>query len=140
VNDQKDNEELVFSAPATGTMPMDVESCDSIGTYNFTAYVRHRVVLALPAISSLGRRGSLSVSVHNPAGGAVSDPALMVALQVRTRSGWTTIGTAAAANSVAKVTYRVPRALKLGRVKLRAVASGTAYLTQTSATVAARLR
>ena len=69
---QESREELVFTAPSTGSMPMDVLTCDAIGSYDFTTYVTHTVRLALLHLSRLRPGDLLTVLVHSPDGGIVS--------------------------------------------------------------------
>ncbi|MDQ1699421.1 MAG: hypothetical protein QOG34_1284 [Frankiaceae bacterium] len=40
-NEQADSSEVKFTAPSDGVMPMDISTCDSLGTYSFTAYLTH---------------------------------------------------------------------------------------------------
>jgi hypothetical protein len=133
--------EVLLTAPRTGTMPMsfwfdpDENPSATAGPYDFTAYVQHAVVLGLPDPLSLSFSGSLPVAVHNPDGGAISDPGLSVQLQIQPNGQpWETIGSAAASAGSAVVPYTVPASLAGQKVKVRAVASGAAYLSDTSAT------
>jgi hypothetical protein len=133
--------ELVFTAPVTGTMPMDVVTCDSVGSYAFTAYVRHRVRLSVPRIPSLPTSGTVAVDVRTPDGGTVDDAGLFVALQMRRRGGrWKTVGTSTVGNSTANVSYAAPRKFWGRRPSVRAVSGGANYVTQYSRARKIRIR
>jgi hypothetical protein len=113
---------------------MDIFTCDRVGTYSFTGFVKHRVVLTLPALSRLRRHGVVNVAAHSPDGGTINDPALHVALQLRTRSHghWLTVGTASVADSRAAVRYQIPTHVPRGQVVVRALASVASYFPQSS--------
>lgn len=136
--------ELALTANSTGNMPVAITSstwsclAGTPGPYDFTAYVRHAVVLGVPKRASLSRRGVLRVAVHNPDGGPVSDPALRVSLQLLGGSvrRWRTVGSATPADGHAAISYAAPRSMRSRRVLMRVVASGAAYMT----TVAGRQR
>lgn len=127
VNHQENKEELSFTAPATGTMPMGVATCDAVGTYNFTAYVVHVIRLGLPHPLLLRRKGLLSVSVHSPDGGIISDPALRVIVQVGGNGSWWNVGSSSVTDSVAAIRMTIPTRLRGRLVKLRVIAGGGAY-------------
>lgn len=127
--------ELVFSATVTGVMPVDFRSGDCcVGPYDFTARVQHAVSLGLPALTTVPLTGSVSVAVHNPDGAALSDPSLVVYLQIKPfHQPWANIGSAAASVGVAAISYTIPATLAGQHVSVRAVAAGSAYLTQATA-------
>ncbi|MDQ6805136.1 MAG: PASTA domain-containing protein [Actinomycetota bacterium] len=131
-------DEMTFTADATGVMPLQFESnyccSESLpGVYQFTAKVSHAVVLTVPKVSSLSAKGTINVGVANPDGGGLSDPSLVVALQVQAGGGqWSTIGTALASGGSAKIAYTAPGSLDGKTVKLHALAQGAAYQTETS--------
>lgn len=128
--------ELVFAATVTGTMPVDFRSAygDSAGPYDFTVHVLHDVRLSLPSLSSLPLTGSVQVGVHNPDGVALSDPGLVVYLQIKEKHGtWTNLASAAASAGVATITYTAPTTLSGEKVSLRAVSAGSGYLTDSTA-------
>jgi hypothetical protein len=137
--------QIVFTATRSGTMPMVISafSCyrnDIAGPYNFTAYVRHAVLLSVPRQRSLRRTGTINVTVRNPDGGPISDAGLSVALQVRRGSSIRTVGRATSANGVASISYRVPASLRRRRVGLRAQAKGDDYITKTSSSQSLKVR
>ena len=130
---------MTFTADETGVMPLQFESnecCDESapGPYEFTATVTHAVVLTLPSVSSLAAKGTFDVGVANPDGVGLSDPSLVVDLQIQARGqGWSTIGTASASDGSAKIAYTVPASLEGKTVDLQASAQGsTDYQPQTS--------
>jgi hypothetical protein len=124
--------ELVFSAPITGLMPLDF-SADETGPYDFTVRVEHDVRLGLPAMTTLPLTGTVSVGVHNPDGVALSDPALIVYLQIKPKHGdWTTIGSAPASAGVATIAYTVASTLSGQKAALRAVSAGPSYVTDST--------
>lgn len=132
--------ESTFTASQTGDMPMwfaiAETQCPSVnvpGPYSFTAYVVHALTVGLPRVSSLRRRGTLTVAVHNPEGGPINDPTVQVTLQVKGRGSWQTIGSAAVSNSAATVAYTVPARLRHQHVTLRALAHGSGYASAASA-------
>jgi hypothetical protein len=139
--------ESVFNASSSGVMPVDfvTDDCDfddsyDPGPYDFTAYVAHGVVLSIPHVRSLKHKGTLSVGAHTPDGGAISDPALVVQVQMKRHSHWTTIGAAPVANSLATVHLAIPKRVHSKRISLRSRSTGPGYLTRTSAARRVRLR
>lgn len=130
--------ELQFTAPRSGTMPVDFRSscasCDGgAGPYEFTAAVRHRVLLAVPAKHSLPLHGTVAVTVRDPDGSGVSDAALRISLQVRTAHGaWRAVGAAAPAGGTARIRYVLPSADAGLHLRLRALATGSQYTAATS--------
>jgi hypothetical protein len=137
--------ELPFSAPVTGSMPMRFDAnpndCGPTGPYNFTAYVSHEAILSLPPFSRLPRRGSLPIGVHNPDGGRISSNVLSVALEVRTPGKpWRIIGRAHPQIGISRVPFQVPKSLYRKRVILRAYASGASYRPASSRSGAVTVR
>jgi hypothetical protein len=126
--------EMHYTASVAGTLPLVV--CTKTGpgaTYNFTAYVKHAVSLAVSRLPGLKHRQMVTVQAHTPEGGAISDPSLDIALEAKGRGGsWKRLGSAAVGNSVAKIKAKVPKALWHQNVSLRATASGSSYLTTRS--------
>ena len=123
----------IFTATVTGTMPMDFFECDTPGPYDFTVQIQHDVRLGLPALTSLPLTGSVSVGVHNPDGVALTDPALIVYLQVKPKGGdWATIGSAPASAGVATISYAAASTMAGQKVSLRAVSAGPGYLTDST--------
>jgi hypothetical protein len=126
--------ESSFSATQTGDMPVRFavaeQHCPVVnvpGPYSFTAYDTHGLSLALPNTAALRDEGTLTVAVHDPAGGPISDPGIQVQLQIKGRGSWQTIGLASVASSVAVVRFKVPTRLRHQHVTLRALAHGTNY-------------
>jgi len=91
--------QLLYTAPRTGVMPLQSSNytcSNGGGPYDFTAYVRHALVLGIRTRAS--RRShttSFIVSVHNPDGALISNPALRAALQHRAGGKWQTLQTVA---------------------------------------------
>jgi hypothetical protein len=85
-----DQFEVALAAPSTGTMPIEVSSCDSPGTYSFTAYVQHSLVVALRNAGSSRKlhRSSFALRVRSPDGTAVSTSGLTGELQTLTHGRW----------------------------------------------------
>ncbi len=140
-----DKQEVVFVAPRSGGLPLEFlttvsdPSCfgnqyTQPGPYDFTAYVQHGLRLALPRVSKLRRTGTLRIGVHTPEGGAISDPALLVDLQIQRGRHWLTVGRAAVVNSVAVVSFKLSSRLVRSKLGLRAIAHGGAYQQTTSQT------
>lgn len=129
-----DQFELPFIAPSSGLMPMDVSTCDSIGSYDFTAYVAHKLVLGLNPAGTKRRqhRSLFGVQLHNPDGVAVSSSGIKAAVQVLTHGHWTTLGTVGS-----PYRFSIKWALKLrGHFQsVRVVVSGAGYQTTTSRTL-----
>jgi len=116
--------ELVVKASQTGTMPLsfsnyDCDFGDSVdpGPYDFTAYIKHGVRVAIPHRDSRPRRGTLAVTARTPDGGT-----------------WKRLGSASVSHSVANIAYSFLKSTRGKKVDLRAVASGDAYTTATSPT------
>jgi hypothetical protein len=134
--------ELALTVPATGSMPLLFSTrvnTENAGPYNFTAYVRHAVNLSLPPVSTLDRSGSIAVSVRNPDGAPISDPAISVFLQVKPRGSsegyFGTIGAASPVAGTATVSYALPDGVA-GPLDVRAYSKGQGYLDAASATLA----
>jgi hypothetical protein len=131
-----------YIAPSDGSMPLDFSTydCDfgpsgTPGPYDFTASVRHAVVLGVPSETSLPLGGVLAVGVHNPDGAAITDPSLSLVLQLQsTGQPWVTIGSATDGAGTAGIRYRISSTLAGRKVEIRVTASGSAYVTETSAT------
>jgi hypothetical protein len=137
--------EATYRVPRTGNLPVEFVgyndfSCDIVpGPYAFTAYVKHTVRLALARRATLPSVGKLPVAVHNPDGGPVNDPGLQVSVQLRSRHGWATVGSAPVINSVAAVQLAVPAHFRRQHVSVRAIAQGSAYRVATSAAIRVRV-
>jgi hypothetical protein len=139
-------QEATFTATQTGAMPLDfaTDDCDfgstgKPGPYDFTAYVKHSALLSLSRYSSIRRSGTLTVAVHDPDGGAISDPGLAVTLQGRRGSRWTNLGSGAANQGVATINYAMPQSFRHHKILLRAVASGPNYRSTSTKTQHARV-
>lgn len=132
--------QLKFTATRTGTMVVDFQDGDycgqgSTGPYDFTAYVKHAVRLAVPKVASLSTTGHLRISVHDPDGEVISTSGLSVVLQIHVLgASWLTIGATYPVNGTANVAYKIPRSWRGLRVSLRARATGAAYVTENSGT------
>lgn len=137
-----DKNEATLIAKQSGNMPLLVTSgaCGTPGPYSFTVDFTHALSVALPPVKRLKPKGHLTVGVHNPEGGAISNPGLHVELQVQHGHGaWQSLGTAAVNNSGATITYTIPRRLAKQRVTLRAVAQGPSYITTASRSMRVRV-
>jgi hypothetical protein len=139
VDRQENREQLVFTAASTGAMPMDVETCDHVGTYDFTAYDAHAVRLGLPRASTLRPGGVLDVPVHSPDGGMITDSALQVFAQVGSHGSWRTVGIASVSDSVAPIRLHIPAGLYGRSVSLRVTARGSDYQTTTTTRAGVRV-
>jgi hypothetical protein len=138
-------EQATLTASASGNMPIvfttEPGGCDfdgSPGSYAFTVYITHELVVSVPRVVTLHTHGSIKVSAHDPEGGVVSSPSLKIALEVRDGGGWATIGAGSVVNSVATIPFKVPRDLRHKRVTLRAVARGSGYRTASSTDIRVR--
>jgi hypothetical protein len=131
---QSDQEELIFSAPATGTMPMLVASCDSIGTYSFTANVTHGLVasLSVHAVNHRAHRTTFVVGAHTPDGRPLRGPNFREDIQLLYHGRWVTQATLGAPVTFNYGWTRQQRG-KYESLRVRVRAPG--YVTATSATV-----
>lgn len=123
--------QLAFTLNQGGLYPvLFCQYVDYATAYNFTANVKHAVVLTLKKRKKLSRSGTLNVAVHTPEGLAVSDPALTVAVQIKKPHSrkWKRIGSASVSNSVAAVPYRLSSSLLGKKISIRAVTSGLNYV------------
>lgn len=136
-DDFRDQVELVFTAPVSGTMPMDVSTCDDIGTYAFTAYVQHRLVLSLSAGATNHRshRTKLIVGAHNPDGVVVNSAVLRCRFERLGHRKWIMIATRAQPFALS---YKWPRSERGTWQWLRVQVSGSGYLTAASQSVRVR--
>jgi hypothetical protein len=131
--------ESTFTATQTGEMPMwfaiQEYNCPSVnvpGPYSFTATVTHALVVGLPPVATLARKGTLTVGVHNPEGGPISSPAVEIELQIKGRGSWQRIGTGTAASP--NIAFKIPARYRHTRhLTLRALAHGTGYSPASSA-------
>ncbi len=130
--------ELTYVTDLTGTMPLELwgatgNDCMPTGSpYSFTVYITHAISVKLPRVSAVHSKGTLTVAVHNPEGGPINAPSLLVKLEVDAHGSWHTIGVASVANSAAVVHYRLPAYLARQRVAMRAIAVGPQYKTTAS--------
>ena len=76
-------------------MPMVVRTCDSIGPYDFTAYVQHGLVLFLSAarVNHRRHRTTFVLGLHSPDGAPVSSPSLRYDVQHLAHGRWMTTST-----------------------------------------------
>jgi hypothetical protein len=135
-----DKFELSFTAPSSGLMPLDVSTCDSIGSYDFTATVSHRLVLALTDGATDGRRHRtrFALSVRNPDGAPVSDGALRMRVQLLGGHGhWSTLWHGPV-NSAFSITWA--RSKRQMRQSVRVQVFGARYQTATSRAVSLTAR
>jgi hypothetical protein len=132
-------EQATYSAPQTGVLPVEFKSDTGCGhptaPYNFTATVRHGVVLALPTVTTLPDSGTISVAVRNPDGVPINDPGLAVAFNVLVSgSTYVAIGNAPAINGTATVSFALPSSAFGHSVTIEASSAGASYLPGSSAT------
>lgn len=136
--DSQGRGEADYVAKGAGTMPLAFASGGrnghtlSASAYNFTAYVKHALVVDLPRMATLPDRKTVSVSVHNLEGGEVTDPGLTVTLEAQTVNGWKQLGRATVRASIAGIKASVPRAFRGRSIAVRATASGADYLKTSS--------
>lgn len=138
--------EATLITKQSGNMPLLITSslysnlCGTPGPYSFTVNLTHALSVALPYARNLRPHGNITVAVHNPEGGPISNPGLHVELQVQHGHGpWRSLGTAAVSNSAATINYILPRRLAKQRVTLRAVAQGPSYITTASRSMRVRV-
>jgi hypothetical protein len=128
--------QVVFNAHRSGAVPLAFAAypgCESeVGPYNFTATVLHAVVLFMPRRTHLPPSGTVSVTVHNPEGGPINNPAVQVEVQLRIHGSWHRIGTGSVVNSAASVKYSLPSRYQHQRAAIRAIARGNEYKTASS--------
>ncbi len=142
--------ELTYGFDASGIYPLEFFDVFQIGCggkpapvgpYSFTVLVTHALSLALPFVHTLLPKGKLVVGVHDPAGGPIDNPGVIVELQIKGRGRWITIGKAPVSSSAAAIAYTVPRSLRHNRhVTLRALAAGPGYRAAGSAHIKVRTR
>ena len=132
--------ELTYTTTSTGTIPLQFLpfSSQPSGPYNFTAYLTHALSVGLPRVGSLRSRGTLNISVHNPEGGPINDPAVQVEVQIKGHGSWQRIGVGTVSNSAAVIPFKVPAWLRHRLVTLRALAHGAGYASTSSAHLKAR--
>ena len=129
--------EDAFNAAQSGTMPLEFfAGCASTGPgpYDFTAFVKHALVVALSVahVDRAHHRTTFAVRIHNPDGAPVSDPSLHVSVQNGGR--WVRLG--AAGSRAFHINWR--RALRGKLESVRVQVYGPAYLTTTSRAVRVR--
>ena len=142
-----DKQEYTFTEGRPGSVPMNFamsDSCSDLdpsssgihpGPFDFTATVKHGVVLSVPSAVLLPLSGVLNVTASSPSGLPITDPSLAVFVQIQlSGDAWSTVGSATPSNGTATVPYSISGLLSGQTVKLRAVATGMAYTTGLSAT------
>src|ERR1019366_3599403 len=96
--------EFSYTSVVTGAAPLAfrdevAHGCEEVCTtpvaFNFTVSITHALTLSVPRARTLHRSGHLTVGVHDPSGGPITDPAVHVELQLKGRSHWRKIGLAA---------------------------------------------
>jgi hypothetical protein len=133
-----DKQEFVFSAPTDGVLPTNFADYNCYdtpprGPYDFVVYIKHAVRLSVPPISTLGLSGTLAVGAHKPDGAPISDDGLDIALQVRDAGkGWSSIGHASPSGGAVDIRYAIPSSLVRRTLRVRALATGPSYTTETS--------
>jgi len=136
--------EGTYTAIQSGVLPLEFFSDSGCGNppapYDFTVSVIHALAVSLSTLTG-SLSGVATAGVHNPDGGPLSGPPLVVNLQV---SGvglpWTSIGSASPVNGVATIDYAVPASLAGKAVEFRAVGQGTGYQTNTSSVQTVTIR
>jgi hypothetical protein len=137
--------QLTYSAPGTGTYPLMFRTCCGTnssrhGPFDFVAYIKHRLKLFIPLTPSVSRTGTIAVQVKSPEGSPISDNGLRVTLNGIWAKKAHKLGTASAANGVAKFKLHLPASLKGLVIRIRAVGQGSNYLGALSSTRAVRVR
>jgi hypothetical protein len=135
-----DEDALSFQATNDGTLPLQFgdNQYNRPGPYSFTVAITHNMVVTLGAVP-VALTGTVSVDLASPDGTPLGAN-ITATLQVSANGvPWTAVGDAAASSGVASVAYAVPAALDGKSVRFRAVASGSGYLTVTSASQAVKL-
>ncbi len=132
-----DKQEAKFSAPASGSMPVDFYDCadqPAPGPYDFAASVLHGLVVSLSvgAVNRRQHRTAFLVALHTPSGGAVSNAALRSALQIRAHGSWATLTTIGVPDAFS---YRWSHDQRGKRQSLRVRVYGPGYQTTISRTV-----
>jgi hypothetical protein len=131
----KDGErlELVFRAPATGSMPLGISTCDDVGTYDFTATVQHGLVATLFKRGTAGHVSHFTSGVATPDGESLSDPGITldVLVQRRAYGSWSKIGSLAPGDFQIRWGSRDRGKYRWVRVR----AHGPGYVTTLSRTV-----
>jgi hypothetical protein len=128
---QSDNgkNQLEYTAPTTGDMILAMVTNHASGaSYNFIAYVRHAVALAMPRLGSVPHRKTVVVAVHAPDGSEVSDPSLQVTLEAKVHGTWKTVGRASVKQSMAKIKVKFPPSSWRRSIFVRATAVGRSYI------------
>lgn len=128
-----------FTATKSGSMPLNLTAsepyCENAkpGPYDFTALVKHAVRLSVPRVPVLRFKGTLRIGAHNPEGGPINTPTLGVVVELKLSGAWRSIGIGTVSNGVATVEFKIPRSLRNRPTAMQVVASGSEYLTETSA-------
>jgi hypothetical protein len=128
--------ELTFTANVDGSWPIDFyvydPSCcrDPVGTpYDFTVYVRHAVVLVMPAPTSVSATGSkIAVRAHLPDGQAISDTGLTLTLYGYWLKQWHVLSSASPLNGSATLPVRLSTRMRGISIQIKITASGSNYL------------
>jgi hypothetical protein len=120
--------ELRFTAPQTGTMPMLLQTIDLYaGPYSFTAFVKHGLVLDMPRLSRLNHVAKVKVGIHTPDGGTINESSVRVTIEARLEGRWLAIGSAPVDGASALVHTHLPHSLWSATTSIRASASGRSY-------------
>jgi hypothetical protein len=136
--------ELTYTAPRTSSLPLEFHRdgypCNMApGPYSFTAYVVHSVRLFIAHRGRLSLSGTMTVGVHTPVGEPITDPNLQIALEIKSRGHWYTVGNATAVNGIATVPFRLSARLRRQHISVRAIAYGSAYRSASSAAIRVRV-
>jgi hypothetical protein len=120
---------FTFRAVRTGTHPLRFASCSGFetGPFEFTALVRHRVVLALPPRRSVSPTGTVAVQVRTPDGKPITDRALRVTLRGTWGGKTRTLGRTSPSRGVASFKLNLPGSVGGSAITLRASAEGHDY-------------
>jgi hypothetical protein len=126
--------ESIVTAGSTGAYPMvfsDSYSCGRAGgPFNFTATIKHSVVLSLGSVKKLaGRAGPVKVGVRTPDEQPITDSAL----QIRLIGSWTghkavKLANGSPSNGSVTLNVKLPKSAYGKNVSVRAQASGGDYL------------
>jgi hypothetical protein len=135
VNEANGRQELKYTAARDGTLPLQFQAAESnctgsYGPYNFTAYIKHELIVTLSAKATPKHHSTtFRVAAHNPDGVVIAQTALRAAFQLRVKGQWQTIKTKRAPLRFTK-TWKPAQRHKFQSVRVSV--SGPAYRTATT--------
>ena len=124
--------ESKFTANRSGIFPITFLAVCSPsstgGPYDFTAYVRHLLVLSFPNPGTVRSGAGVSIAVHLADGSPVSDKELQVQVYGRWAHKWNLLGSSAPVNGRAVATLKITPSERGATIPLVARASGVDYV------------